>query len=253
MKEGEEGAMRLDTHLDPETLVQYHAERLTESDDRMVEEHLATCDACAALSRHVFRLSSDWDRLMTPAAKWASVRVGHEALPQAARESTWLDGLVGTLQGAALITLEGARLTIKSCARLVTAITPPSSANIDAILTPNATWSFDFVPEAARGAGRGADAEASGAARRSLPSVVEAKSQQKGLLRVALDQVTKRIVVTIDRFPAEPEPLPVVKLMRRNGPTQAGSWTVTRSGSGFRDLRAVFVVHEADDYVVGTE
>ncbi|MGE0705705.1 MAG: zf-HC2 domain-containing protein [Vicinamibacterales bacterium] len=241
--------MRTDTHPSPETLVEFHAERLTEAEDRRIEEHLAECDACADVSRRVFRLSAAWDQLMTPAAGWAKVQTE----PAIQGEPTWLDRLTGTLQGAALVALEGPRLTIKSCARLVERMTPPSSANINALLARHATWSFDLVLEAARGAERAPENRTIGAQSASLPSVIEAKSDQKGLFRVALDRAAKQVVVTIDRFPAEPEPLPIVKLMRRNGPTVDGSWTVRPSRGGFRDLRAVFIVHEADEYIVGTE
>jgi hypothetical protein len=246
-----EDAMRADTHLSPETLVEFHAERLTEAEDRRIEEHLADCEACADVSRRVFQLSVAWDQLMTPAAGWGTVQDVPASIAAASSEPAWFDWLVGTLQGAALIALEGTRLSIKSCARLVTASTRLSLANIDALLSPDATWSFDVVPEAAR---RGEEADQNREARSaSLPTVVEAESVQNGLLRVAVDRATKQIVVTIDEFPVEPTPLPRVKLIRKNGPTVEGSWTVRPSRSGLRDLRAVFVVHEPDEYIVGTE
>jgi hypothetical protein len=246
-----EGAMRTDTHLSPETLVEFHAERLTEAEDQRIEEHLAECEACADVSRRVFRLSAAWDQLMTPAARWASAQNERAAATTASPEAVWLGQLVGTLQGAALIALEGTRLSIKSCARLLAELTPTSWPNIDALLARDATWSFEGVPEMARGIGP--SDENRGAASTALPTVVEAKSAEKGLLRVAVDRAAQHIVVTIDAFPAEPEPLPRVKLLRRNGPTLEGSWTVRPSRDGRRDLRAVLVVHEPDEYVVGTE
>lgn len=246
-----EGDVRTDTHLSPETLVEFHAERLTEAEDRRIEEHLAECDACADVSRRVFRLSAAWDQLMTLAARWGTVQQAAVSVTAASAEPAWLDRLVGTLQGAALIALEGTRLSIKRCARRISAIATPSAENIDALLAPNAVWSFEGVPAEPRGIWQ--SDKNRGAVSTALPTIVEAKSAEKGLLRVAVDRAAKQIVVTIDAFPAEPEPLPRVTLLRRNGPTVEGSWTVRPSRSGLRDLRTAFVVGESDEYVVGTD
>lgn len=155
------------------------------------------------------------------AAGWGTVQDVPASVAAASSEPAWLDRLVGTPQGAALITLEGTRLSIKGCARHISAIAAPSVENIDALLAPNAPWSFEGVPAVARGIGPSGDN--AGAASTALPTVVEAKSAEKGLLRVAVDSAARRIVVTIDLFPVEPEPLPRVKLIRKNGPTVEGS------------------------------
>jgi hypothetical protein len=241
MKNDEPRAARISGHPTTETLVDYQADLLTEAEDRTIEEHLATCDSCAEMSRRVFRLSDEWERVMTPAAPWA-----------APAESAWLTPLAGTLQGAALIAFESTRLTIRSCARLVAEMTAPTSGNIDALLNRDARWSFDLLSSPARGVNQhtSSSTDVEVRSRTSLPTVVETKLTDKGQLRVAIDRARSQIVVTIDRYPPEPESLPTLKLLRKNGQTVDGSWTVSPARGGFRDLRAVFVVREADEYVV---
>src|SRR4029077_5334579 len=76
-------------HLSQEILDNYVAERLSESDELNVEEHLADCDTCTAVARSTLLVGNVWDA-------WTATAHGEaylaERLAQAVDQASELAG-----------------------------------------------------------------------------------------------------------------------------------------------------------------
>jgi hypothetical protein len=171
-----------------EHLVDYLSDRLGSEEQQQVEDHIAECTVCSELSHRLYRLTVAWDRMLAPDAPWKTV--------PAAQSVGWLERLIGTLQGAALVALSGPKLAVEACAAAVRTAAAPalSRSNIDALLVGRPAWPIAApVPEFSRSASFAG---------------VESSVPEMGTLMVDVDHARRVIVVSVDGYPPQPTALP---------------------------------------------
>ncbi len=187
-------------HLSSDELADYFLSLLPREREGQVEEHLADCEQCTRLGRQVHAASAvpaSWTARAHGEARWRQRVAGalefleqgapHTALQE--RLARWRDRWSGLAEGAVMLVVE----TPGRASRIVT-------EGLEALLRPGSLW--QFAPVAATPPTRGpARPDLPGGEDTPVAPIVVAASG-KTLVRIALSEDEREVVVRLDRLPA---------------------------------------------------
>ncbi len=233
------------THITPAKLIDYFDRDLTEDEEERIELHLAGCQECASRARHASALCDTWQRWTATSHGEAFLRSAiQDSLGSAASEESldenwkkridrWRRASSGLAEGAVRV-IAGA---VKNTSQILT-------EGMEVLLRPGAAWRFTQQPGPVpvRGMAGSKKAPASSAL---------AECPGGGFVRVKIDDhddMTRKIAVSIDRFPrGRIAPIVILVSLSRGRKEMPKLTQMRRQGEG---LIALFRGLSAGEYLV---